>query len=47
MGLRKTEYVKIDGRLGTVDEVGIATLSWIHWLDDNHRLSLIGDLTRH
>lgn len=47
VGLRKTEYVKIDGRLGTVDEVGIATLSWIHWLNDNHLLSSIGDLTPH
>ncbi len=45
IGLYKNECVKIDGRLGTVDELELATLSWVHWFKENRLHSSIGYLT--
>ncbi len=45
MGLYKTECVKIDGPFRTADELELATLSWIHWFNENRLHSSIGYLT--
>lgn len=45
VGLYKTECVKIDGPFRTVDELELATLSWVHWLNENRLHSSIGYLT--
>ena len=45
VGLYKTECVKIDGPFKTVDEVELATLSWVHWFNENRLHSSIGYLT--
>lgn len=45
IGLYKTEYVKIDGPFRTVDEFELATLSWVHWFNENRLHSSIGYLT--
>jgi putative transposase len=31
IGLYKTECVRLDGPFKTVDELELATLSWVHW----------------
>lgn len=46
MGLYKTECVKIDGPFRTVDELELATLSWVHWFNEYRLHSSIGYLTR-
>ena len=38
IGLYKTECVKIDGPFRTIDELELATLSWVHWFNHD-RLS--------
>jgi hypothetical protein len=43
VGLYKTECVKIDGPFRTADE--LATLSWVHWFNENRLHSSIGYLT--
>jgi putative transposase len=45
VGLYKTECVKIDGPFKTVDELELATLSWVHWFNQNRLHSSIGYLT--
>ncbi len=45
VGLYKTECVKIDGPFRTVDELELATLSWVHWFNENRLYSSIGYLT--
>ena len=35
IGLYKTECIKIDGPFKTVDELELATLSWVHWFNEN------------
>jgi putative transposase len=45
IGLYKTECVKIDGPFRTVDELELATLSWVHWFNENRLHSSIGYLT--
>lgn len=45
IGLYKTECVKIDGPFRTVDELELATLSWVHWFNDNRLHSSIRYLT--
>jgi len=37
--------VKIDGPFRTVDELELATLSWVHWFNENRLHSSIGYLT--
>jgi putative transposase len=44
VGLYKTECVKIDGPFRTVDELELATLSWVHWFNENRLRSSIGYL---
>ncbi|MBX9718742.1 MAG: integrase core domain-containing protein [Microbacteriaceae bacterium] len=44
VGPQKTECVKIDGALRTVDALKLATLSWVHWYNDNRLHSSIGYL---
>jgi putative transposase len=34
IGLYKNECVKIDGPFKTVDELELATLSWVHWFNE-------------
>ena len=41
VGLYKTECVKIDGPFRTVDELELATLSWVHWFNENRLHSAI------
>ena len=45
VGLYKNECVKIDGPFRTVDELELATLSWVHWFNENRLHSSIGYLT--
>ena len=45
IGLYKTECVNIDGPFRTVDELELATLSWVHWFNTNRLHSAIGYLT--
>ena len=45
VGLYKTECVKIDGPFRTADELELATLSWVHWLNENRLHSSIEYLT--
>jgi putative transposase len=42
VGLYKTECVKIDGPFRTVDELELATLSWVHWFNEQRLHSAIG-----
>lgn len=42
VGLDKTECVPIDGPFKTVDELELATLSWVHWFNENRLHSSIG-----
>ena len=41
VGLYKNECVKIDGPFRTVDELELATLSWVHWFNENRLHSSI------
>jgi len=45
VGLYKTECVKIDGPFCTTDELELATLSWVHWFNENRLHCSIGYLT--
>ena len=45
VGLYKNECVKIDGPFRTVDELELATLSWVHWFNHKRLHSSIGYLT--
>lgn len=42
VGLYKNECVKIDGPFRTVDELELATLSWVHWFNEHRLHSMIG-----
>ena len=42
VGLYKTECVRVDGPFRTVDELELATLSWVHWFNENRLHSAIG-----
>lgn len=42
VGLYKTECVRIDGPFRTVDELELATLSWVHWFNENRLHSAVG-----
>ncbi len=44
VGLYKNECVKIDGPFRTVDELELATLSWVHCFNENRLHSAIGDI---
>jgi len=44
VGLYKNECVKIDGPFRTIDELELATLSWVHWFNKNRLHSAIGDI---
>jgi len=35
VGLYKAECVKIGGPFKTVDELELATLSWVHWFNES------------
>lgn len=45
VGLYKTECVKIDGPFRSADDLELATLSWVHWSNENRLHSSIGYLT--
>ena len=36
----KTECVKLDGPFRTVEELRLATLSWVHWFNVNRHSSI-------
>ena len=42
---QETECVKLDGPFRTVDELELATLSWVHWSNENWLHSSIRCLT--
>ncbi|WP_369800147.1 IS3 family transposase [Tersicoccus sp. Bi-70] len=42
IGLYKTECVRIDGPFRTADQLEFATLSWVHWFNENRLHSSIG-----
>src|SRR5919106_4011172 len=42
IGLYKTECVRLDGPFPTVDELELATLSWVHWFNEQRMHSAIG-----
>ena len=42
IGLYKNECTKIDGPFMTVDELELATLSWVHWFNEHRLHSSIG-----
>lgn len=43
-GLYKTEVIRKDGPWKGADEVELATLSWVHWFNNNRLLEPIGDV---
>jgi putative transposase len=45
IGLYKAECVRLDGPFRTVDDLELATLSWVHWFNENRLHSAIGYLT--
>ncbi len=45
IGLYKTECVRHDGPFRTVEDLELATLSWVHWHNTNQLHSAIGYLT--
>jgi len=45
VGLYKNECVKIDGPFRTIDQLELATLSWVHWFNENRLHSSLGYLT--
>jgi putative transposase len=45
VGLYMNECVKIDGPFRTCDELELATLSWVHWFNENRLHSSIAYLT--
>jgi putative transposase len=42
IGLYKTECVRLDGPFKTVDELELATLSWVHWFNEHRLHSALG-----
>ena len=42
VGLYKNECVKIDGPFRSADDLELATLSWVHWFNENRLHSSIG-----
>ncbi len=44
IGLYKTECVRLDGPFRTVDELELATLSWVHWYNTQRLHSALGDV---
>lgn len=45
IGLYKTECVRVDGPFKTVDELELATLSWVHWYNTGRLHSALGYAT--
>lgn len=45
VGLYKNECVKVDGPFRTIDQLELATLSWVHWFNENRLHSSLGYLT--
>jgi putative transposase len=44
IGLYKTECITLDGPWRTVEDVELATLSWVHWWNTQRILEPIGDI---
>jgi putative transposase len=44
IGLYKTECVRHDGPFRSVDDLELATLSWVHWFNTNRLHSSIGNI---
>ena len=44
IGLYKTECVRRDGPWRTVDDLELATLSWVHWFNHQRLHSMIGNI---
>lgn len=45
IGLHKVVCVKVDGPFRAVDKLEVATLSWVHWFNQNRQHSSNGYLT--
>lgn len=44
IGLYKSECVRRDGPLRTVEDLELATASWVHWFNTNRLHSMIGNI---
>ena len=44
MGLYKTELIRPEGPWRTVDDVELATLSWVHWFNHDRLHGTLGDI---
>jgi putative transposase len=44
IGLYKSELITMRGPWRNVDDVELATLSWVHWWNTTHLQSAIGDI---
>ncbi|SDH52104.1 putative transposase [Pseudonocardia oroxyli] len=44
IGLYKSECVRRDGPLGTVEDLELVTASWVHWFNTNRLHSMIGNI---
>ena len=44
IGLYKTECIRPDGPFRTVDDLELATLSWVHWFNQDRLHSALGYL---
>jgi putative transposase len=44
VGLYKTECVRHDGPFRSVDDLELATLSWVHWFNSNRLHGSIGHI---
>jgi putative transposase len=42
IGLYKAECVRLDGPFRTVDDLELATLSWVHWFNEHRLHSALG-----
>jgi putative transposase len=42
IGLYKTECVRVDGPFRTVDDLELATCSWVHWFNHTRLHGAIG-----
>ena len=44
IGLYKSECVRRDGPLRTVEDLELVTASWVHWFNTNRLHSMIGNI---
>jgi putative transposase len=44
IGLYKTECVRRDGPIRSVEDLELATASWVHWFNSHRLHSMIGNI---